>query len=157
MGFGVREYGIVNTSLGVGSAIGAVAFSLIVIKNPRPSMVLLTVFLQGITLSFIGLSNHLWLILIFYIIIGIEEAAINILAPSVNHVIIPQRIFGRVLSVMILMMTISQPFSQAGAGWLMETIHPQYIFIGSGIMEVLVALVTFSFPVIRNHSVGNIK
>ncbi|HET6872053.1 MAG TPA: MFS transporter [Sporolactobacillaceae bacterium] len=150
LGYGVNGYGLMNTGIGIGSAIGAIVFSVIAIRNPKPYMTLLTVLFQGIFVFLIGLSHPLWLIIGLFIIVGVHEAAINVVAPSVNHAIIPPKMFARVLSVMILIMSGSMPFSQAIAGWLMEFVSPMTIFIGCGLLEMAAAVGTFMVPAVRH-------
>ncbi|RIW27656.1 MFS transporter [Bacillus salacetis] len=151
LAFGVKGFGLMNTAIGAGSVIGAVLFSVISIKNPKPYMTLLTCFLQGAFIMLIGFTGNLWVIITLIAIMGLHETAVNVIAPSVNHTIIPQRIFGRVISVMILVMSGSIPIAQAAAGWLMEWTSPQEIFVFGGIVEMGAALLTFSLPFVRNY------
>ncbi|MGF2614836.1 MFS transporter [Rossellomorea aquimaris] len=151
LNFGVEGFGLMNTAIGVGSVAGAVLFSIFSIKNPKPYMTLLTCFLQGIFIMLVGFTGNLWLILILIGLMGLQETAVNVIAPSVNHTIIPPRIFGRVISVMILVMSGSVPIAQAAAGWVMEWTTPQNVFIYGGILEMAAALLTFSLPFIRNY------
>jgi hypothetical protein len=73
------------------------------------------------------------------------------LPPSVNHTLIPQQLFGRVISIMIIAMSGSIPISQAVKGWLMTRFAPQHIFIFAGLLKIAAALITFSLPVVRSH------
>lgn len=148
---GVQGFGLMNTSIGIGSVAGAVLFSLFVIKHPRPYMTLLTCFLQGIMLLLIGFTHNLWILIALFILVGGHEAAVNIIAPSVNHTLIPPQLFGRVISIMIIVMSGSIPVSQAITGWLMTRFEPQRIFTFAGLLEMAAALVTFSLPVVRSH------
>ncbi|WP_409252967.1 MFS transporter [Bacillus sp. SCS-153A] len=148
--FGVEGFGLMNTAIGIGSVAGAVLFSVFTIKHPKPYMTLLTCFLQGIVIMLIGFTGNLWIIITLIALMGLHETAVNVVAPSVNHTIIPQRIFGRVISVMILVMSGSVPIAQAAAGWLMEWTAPQNIFIYGGLLEMGAALLTFSLPFVRN-------
>lgn len=150
-GLGVEGFGLMNTGIGVGSAIGAFLFSLWTIRNPKPYMTLLTCFLQGIVILAIGFTNQFWLIIILFALLGLHETAVNVIAPSVNHTIIPPKLFGRVISVMILVMSGSVPISQALAGWAMEWIEPEKIFIYGGLLEMTAAVLVFSFPFVRKY------
>jgi MFS family permease len=148
---GVQGFGLMNTSIGIGSVVGAIVFSLFVIKRPRPYMTLLTCFLQGIMLLLIGFTHNLWLLVALFILVGGHETAVNIIAPSVNHTLIPPHLFGRVISIMIIVMSGSIPLSQAVTGWLMTRVEPHRIFTFAGLLEMAVALITFSLPVVRSH------
>lgn len=150
-GFGVEGFGLMNTGIGIGSAVGAVLFSIWTIKHPKPYMTLLTCFLQGIVILAIGFTNHIWVMIMLFALLGMHETAVNVIAPSVNHTIIPRKLFGRVISVMILVMSGSVPISQAIAGWLMEWTKPSVIFISGGLIEIIAAIVVFSLPFVRNY------
>ncbi|WP_180955245.1 MFS transporter [Peribacillus deserti] len=149
LGFGVSGYGMMNTAIAIGGAAGSVLFSLAAINNPKPWMTLLTCFIQGIFILLTGVTGNLFMITALIALIGLQEAAVNVIAPSVNHAMIPSRMFGRVISVMILVMSGSVPLSQAAAGWLMETVEPQTIFIYEGLLEMVAAFCTFLLPFVR--------
>jgi hypothetical protein len=82
-----------------------------------------------------------------FILIGSHETAVNIIAPRVNQILNPQQIFGRVISIRIIVMSGSIPISQAVTGWLMMRFAPQHIFTFAGLLEIAAALITFSLPV----------
>ncbi|MBM7660311.1 MFS family permease [Bacillus mesophilus] len=150
-GFGVEGFGLMNTGIGVGSAIGALLFSLWIIRNPKPYMTLLTCFLQGIVIVCIGFTDHILFLLLLFALLGLHETAVNVIAPSVNHTIIPRKLFGRVISVMILVMSGSVPISQAIAGWSMEWVKPEVVFIYAGLLEVIAAIIVFCLPFVRHY------
>jgi MFS family permease len=151
LNFGIEGFGLMNTAIGIGSVAGAVLFSVFTIKKPKPYMTLLTCFFQGIVIMLIGFTGNLWVIMTLIALMGLHETAVNVIAPSVNHTIIPPRIFGRVISVMILVMSGSVPIAQAAAGWMMEWTAPQDVFIYGGLLEMGAALLTFSLPFVRNY------
>ncbi|MDL2419380.1 MFS transporter (plasmid) [Bacillus shihchuchen] len=140
--------------MAVGSVIGGIIFSLFVISNARPTMTIITCFFQGIILLLVGHVNHIWLMVSLFALIGLLETAVNIIAPSVNHTIIPPKIFGRVISILILVMSGSIPISQAIAGYLMKWIEPNTIFIYAGVLEISAAVMVFSLPFVRNYNVN---
>lgn len=113
LGFGVTGFGWMTAAIG----IGALLFSVITIANPRPVMTLYTCFLQGVFFLLVSFVDRFWLVILLFVLIGFQESAVNVIAPSVNHSMIPKKMLGRVISVMILVMTGSQPISQALALW----------------------------------------
>lgn len=156
-GYGVEGFGLMNTGIGIGSAIGAFIFSLWTIRNPKPYMTLLTCFLQGIVIMMIGFTQEIWFCIILFALLGLHETAVNVIAPSVNHTIIPRKLFGRVISVMILVMSGSVPIAQAIAGWVMEWTSPNGVFIGGGLLEILAAVIVFCFPFVRNFEASKVS
>ena len=100
----------------------------------------------------VSIADHFWLVIFLFVLIGFQETAVNVIAPSVNHSIIPRKMFRRVLSVMILVMTDSQPISQALAGWAMKWTGP--IFLYAGLLEMISAVIVFLFPFVRPDEWG---
>ncbi|WP_309274229.1 hypothetical protein [Paenibacillus sp.] len=84
----------------------------------------------------------------------VATGIVNIIAPSVNQTIIPPKIFGRVISILILVMSGSIPISQAIAGYLMKWIEPNTIFIYAGVLEISAAVIVFLLPFVRNYNVN---
>jgi MFS family permease len=156
-GFGVEGFGLMNTGIGVGSAVGAVLFSIWTIRHPKPYMTLLICFLQGVVILLIGFTNQLWMFVGLFALLGMHETAVNVIAPSVNHTIIPRKLFGRVISVMILVMSGSVPISQAVAGWIMEWSSASKVFIGGGILEIIAAAIVICLPFVRNFGASKVS
>ncbi|MBY6036446.1 MFS transporter [Fictibacillus nanhaiensis] len=151
LNYGIQGYGWAHTSLAIGSVVAAILFSLFVIHRPKPYMTLLTCFLQGASILLIGFfSEDLALLLFFLALVGFLEAAVNVIAPSVNHALIPPKLFGRVIGIMVIIMGISEPIAAGTAGLLIEKIGADGIFVWGGSMEMLVAVIVFSFPFIRH-------
>jgi MFS family permease len=150
LGLGVEGYGLMNMGIGAGSVLGAMIFSLFVIRRPAPWMTLLTCFVQGFFILLLSFTDQLWLIVVLLALMGFQETAVNVIAPSVNHTIIPSKVFGRVISVMILVMSGSVPLSQALAGWFMEWgWSSQSIFLAGGLIEMIAAGLVFFLLVVR--------
>jgi MFS family permease len=151
LNFGIKGYGWAHTSLAVGSVVAAVIFSLFVIHKPKPYMTLLTCFLQGASILFIGFfSKELAVLMFLLAMVGFLEAAVNVIAPSVNHALIPPKLFGRVIGIMVIIMGISEPIAAGTAGFLIEKIGAADVFVWGGSMEMLAAILVFSLPFIRN-------
>ncbi|MFG6494446.1 MFS transporter [Fictibacillus sp. UD] len=149
--FGIKGYGWAQTSLAVGSVIAAIVFSLFVIQKPKPYMTLLTCFLQGASIVLIGFfSRELAVLLLLLSFVGFFEAAVNVIAPSVNHALIPPKLFGRVIGIMVIIMGISEPIAAGTAGLLIGKIGAADVFVWGGLMEMIVAVIVFSLPFIRN-------
>jgi MFS family permease len=150
--FGIKEYGWAHTSLAAGSVAAAFLFSLFIIHKPKPYMTLLTCFLQGASITLIGFFSEELAILLFLLsMVGFFEAAVNVIAPSVNHAMIPPKLFGRVIGIMVIIMGISEPIAAGAAGILIEEIGAIDVFVLGGTMEMIVALFVFSLPFIRNY------
>lgn len=150
-GGGAQEFGWLNASIGIGGTIGAVLFAVILIKRPTPRMTLIACFAEGLLFLCLGLAGQLWLALLLIALIGITDAAINVIAPSVNQAVIPPELMGRVISVMILLMSGSVPIAQAAGGYLVQMIGVHGVFLLNGSLEMLIAAFAFFLPVIAHY------
>lgn len=157
LGMGVGGYGLIQSSLGVGGAIGAVLLSLFVIERPTPRMALTTSLLQGALILLIAWTGQFWLVVLSFALIGLNEAAVNVIAPSVNTLVIPCALFGRVISVTMIIMDGSAPLFQAAGGWLMQTISVRQVFFFGGILEILAASIIFFAPAIRQYDASSVN
>jgi MFS transporter, DHA3 family, macrolide efflux protein len=149
---GVKGYGLIRSGLGVGGAIGAALLSLFIIPGPTPRMALTTSLCQGLLILVLAFTGEFWLVALIFLLIGLNEAAVNVIAPSVNHVLIPRAVFGRVISVMMIVMDGAEPLSQLTSGWLMESVSVRQIFLLGGALEIVVAGIIFFLPVVRYYS-----
>jgi MFS transporter, DHA3 family, macrolide efflux protein len=148
---GVAGLGMMNSGLGVGGALGAIVFTLWMIKRPTPQMNLFACLLEGLAVSSIFFVNNIWLATTLLAITGITTTAINVIAPSVNQTIIPKELFGRVISVMMLAMNGSIPISQAASGYLIDHVDVHQVFLYGGLLETLAAFSSFFIPSVRTY------
>jgi MFS family permease len=148
-GQGAEGYGLLNMSIGIGGTVGAVLFSLAAIKRPTPRMTQAACMAEGLIFATIALSGNFMLTVCLIGLIGITDAAVNVIAPSVNRLVIPQAMFGRVISTLILCMSSSVPLAEALSGWLVEGIGVHRLFAISGGLEIVTAGVCFFLPAIR--------
>lgn len=122
-----------------------------VLRNPTPRMTQLSALFEGILFVLAGLCGNFWLMLLLLAGIGLMETAINIIAPSVNQTIIPRALFGRVITAMIVIMSGGTPLAEATSGWLIDQTSAHSVFIGFGVLEMVVAAVALFVPAIRSY------
>ncbi|MFD2168639.1 MFS transporter [Tumebacillus lipolyticus] len=151
LGGGEQEFGWLNASIGVGGTVGAILFALLVIRRPTPRMTLIACFFEGLIILLLGLTGHLLLALLLLALFGITDAAINVIAPSVTQSIVPPQLMGRVVAVMILLMSGSVPIARAASGYLVEAIGVNSVLALNGTVEMLIVLAAFFLPAIRNY------
>lgn len=150
-GQGAEGYGYLNMSIGIGGTLGAVLFSLVAIQRPTPRMTQVACLLEGLVFLAVAMSGQFWLTVCLIALIGITDAAVNVIAPSVNRTLIPQALFGRVISTTILLMSSSVPVAQAISGFAIERIGVHNVFALGGGLEVLIAAICFFLPAIRRY------
>ena len=149
LGRGVEGLSMMSAGFGIGGVVGAIIFSILSIKNPTPRMTIMAFFSQGLAIVLVSLTGSLWQVVFLMALMGITSTAIQVIAPSVNQLLIPPHLMGRVSSVMSLVAMGSTPFAQAGAGFIVDAVSPHAIFAIGGTLEMLVALVAFFMPAIR--------
>lgn len=147
---GALGLGWMQTGMSIGGALGAILFSLFAIRNPTPKLTLLACLLEGVMFLLMGLTGHLWLLVGLMLFVGLAETAVNTIAPSVNQSIIPPRLIGRVISVLILMMSSSDPLAKGAAGLLLDQWDAKTMFLLAGAIQLLVVCTAFLLPAIRN-------
>ncbi len=87
--------------------------------------------------------------------VGLVEVAVNTIAPSVNQRIIPARVFGRVISVTIVLMSGSEPMAKAASGWIIAQIGVSPVLWWAGALEIAISTVAFFVPVVRTYSTAD--
>lgn len=146
---GSTGFGWMNACIGVGGAIGAVIFSVIRISKPTPRMTLVACLVEGVMLLLLGITLPLWIVLAVMIVIGLMETAINAIAPSVNQSIIPRQLMGRVIGVLVVLMSGAEPFAKAVSGALVDSIGVEGVFLVCGGVQVVSMLTALSLPTVR--------
>lgn len=153
---GVKGLSIMTSGMGIGGTVGAIVFSLWIIKYPTPRMNYMVCALEGLAVLLIFFTVTTWQVALLLAIVGFTTTAINVIAPSVNQSIIPKELFGRVVSVMMLAMTGTIPVSQALAGYLIDNIKSVHqVFIYGGLLEILAGVIALSIPAVRFYKVIN--
>lgn len=149
---GAQGFALMNMSVGVGGALAAIFFAFIRIQKPTPRMTFVACFVEG--LAFLGLvfAQELWLFIGMMLVIGIMEAVVNTIAPSVNQKIIPPHLIGRVISFMIVLMSGSEPLARAFSGWIIQSSGVTVLLICTGILEIVVAVFGHLMPVVRSYA-----
>jgi len=148
---GAQGFGLMNMGIGIGGALAALFFAFVRIQKPTPRMTFLACFVEG--LAFLGLVfvRELWLLTSMMLVIGIMEAVVNTIAPSVNKKIIPPQLIGRVISFMIVLMSGSEPLARAFSGWMIQWSGVTVLLICAGMLEIAVAATGYFMPVVRNY------
>nr|WP_236588232.1 MFS transporter [Tumebacillus amylolyticus] len=147
-GAGAGGYGWLLTGIGIGGTVGAVLFSVVTIKRPTPRMTQVTCFLEGLVFLLVAWSGNFMLTVCLIGLIGLTDSAVNVIAPSVNRILIPQALFGRVISTTILLMSSSVPVAQAISGGLIQSFGVHRVMAFGGGLEAVTAVVCFFIPAI---------
>ncbi|SES05039.1 Major Facilitator Superfamily protein [Gracilibacillus ureilyticus] len=106
--------------------------------------------LLGVFWSFVGWApEYLYLTALFLFFSGIFVGMINVLAVTLVQVHSPPEAIGRVMSLQLLGSTGIQPITFLVVGWLLEIISPTLLFLLSGILLIVTAVISLFFKDIR--------
>ena len=147
---GAQGFGLMNMGIGIGGAVAAGYFAFVRIKNPTPRMTFTACFVEGLAFIGLTLARDLWLLVGMMLLVGIMEAVVNTIAPSVNQEIIPPHMIGRVIGFM--MVSGSEPLARAVSGSFIQWTGVTALLICSGVLEIIVAIIGFYMPAVRNYS-----
>jgi predicted MFS family arabinose efflux permease len=150
--WGSRGFGFMTAALGLGGAVGAIAFTFVRLRRPTPRMTLAATGLEGLLFIAIGLTHQFVLLLVVLCGVGILEVAVNTIAPSVNQQIIPPAMFGREISLTIVVMDGAVPLARAASGWSIAHLGLWPVLWGAGVLELVASTIAFMLPVIRLYS-----
>ncbi len=149
---GSQGFGFMTAALGIGGAIGAIAFSIIRLRHPTPRMTLAATGLEGVLFLALGMTHHFSLLFTVLCGVGMLEVAVNTIAPSVNQQIIPPAMFGRVISLTIVLMDGAIPLARAASGWSIAHLGLWHVLQGAGVLQVLASAIAFMLPTVRLYS-----
>lgn len=91
-----------------------------------------------------------WYSLIFYCIGFIGVGVINILIFSIVQQQVEERMIGRVITILISVSAIGQPFGALLGGAISSTLSPIYPIIMAGIIMVVFSIYFFVHPLLRS-------
>ncbi|MBF0363634.1 MAG: penicillin-insensitive murein endopeptidase [Oligoflexia bacterium] len=153
---GLREkgFGLLMSSLGFGSLIGALFVSIMIkgkIKNSRKIMVTANIFI-AITLTLLGIFHNLYLIILTLFFCGISNLFFSITANSTLQLHSDDQHRGRVMSVYTLFFAGTTPIGNFITGLIAEKWGADKAFIICGILLLisLITLLTY-FSKLKRH------
>ncbi len=114
------------------------------------------IFLLGILFLFIGIIiigiapyQYFWVMVIGSFIGFLGVPILNAMMMTIIQLAIPPEAMGRVSSILGLMSSIASPIGILLSGPLAELIGIKYLFLSSGILGILVVVLTYAFGSIR--------
>ncbi|QDP38936.1 MFS transporter [Radiobacillus deserti] len=151
---GATTYGILLTSLSSGSLMGALLGSLLGKMNiGRTTIICFT--LGAISWSGAGFVASPIFTSILFGLAWIPIGAVNVLFAGISQSIIPNRLLGRVHSVMYSSSALTMPIGSLTGGYLATVIESQIIFIGTGVGALFISIIWFSHPKLRRLKKAN--
>lgn len=146
---GAEGLGQMSASLGVGGIVMSVLMSVvIIIKRPKPRIIMAVLFAQGMFILFIGFTQNQWHVSALIGLIGAAGALLGILEQSISQSIIPNHMMGRVYSIILVVAQGVTPLAQALSGWLIDLLGVHQIYFIGGPIQMITAGIGFFLPVI---------
>ncbi len=137
--------GAVSAGLLVGGLITA-AFK----KVRRHGLgILLALIATGISLSFFGATNVLWIALALLAVLGVFVAIANVFESVIYQKHVPNDLQGRVFAAQHAVGDGLQPISLAAIGGILTEVSPQTVLIASGLIVIAASLAGFAIRGIK--------
>lgn len=148
---GAGAYGIIMSAFGVGSLLGTIAAGALPRPSPRILGVLLITLLIPLGSGIICLGFVKVTLIAAAIAFGMGMANGYVTVSFVTWIQrrTPVSLLGRMMSVVMFASVGLQPFSMAIAGFVIGW-NPTALFVGAGVVMIVLALVSLSNPHVRN-------
>jgi MFS family permease len=152
------SYGLVGTSFGVGSIVGALAakrLSQDALALVRVSLV--TIALIGALIGVVGLVEHVVWVFVLMAFTGVMVGVINVAFSTLFAVQTPESLRGQVFAASGAMMTSAEITSMVLGGLLLSAISPRTVFQLAGVFSTVTVVVMASFGLrssSRAHALG---
>ncbi|KMY50015.1 MFS transporter [Peribacillus loiseleuriae] len=145
---GVEMYGVLLTTLSAGSLIGALLGSLL--GKYRVGILSIVCFTLGACCwTSAALVSSPILSTLFFGLAWIPIGAVNVLIAGVSQSVIPNRVLGRVNSVMYSLSVIVMPIGSLLGGYLATIVNSKIIFAFTGVGVLCIAIVWLVHPALR--------
>ncbi|MBC7097627.1 MFS transporter [Candidatus Bipolaricaulota bacterium] len=132
---GPEGFGYLMSSFGLGALAGMLLLGALGGKPPKGKVIIAGFALSGMAAGLTGLTSELYQTLIFFFFLGVGVALVNVPFLTLEQLLSPDRLRGKVLSTDRTLSMAATPVSQAGAGFIVEWIGTRPFFgILSGVL-----------------------
>jgi MFS family permease len=140
------SYGLVGTSFGVGSIVGALSakkLSQNALALVRVSLI--SIALIGALIEAVGLVEHVVWVFVLMAVTGLMVGVINVASSTLFAVQTPESLRGRVFAASGALMTSAEIASMVLGGLLLSVISPRTVFQLAGVFSTVTVVVMASF------------
>ncbi len=146
MGLDALGFGILTTTLAIGSLTGSLVIERIEPRLGRARLLTLTVVINAVTIAVPGLTANAWVIGLSFAVMGFGIMLWNIVTVSLRQRIVPDALLGRVNASYRLLAWGTQPIGAILGGLIAEAFGLQAVFlfaaVVTGMLVVARAIVT---------------
>lgn len=145
---GASALGWMLSSLGAGLVIGMVLAGSIIGRRHRGPVLIGSALIIGVGLAVLGFATHILIACALLILVGIGGGVGNILIMAWIQSRTRVGMLGRVMSLLLLGMSVVEPLSFALAGFVV-TLNLQALFVASGGFLILASFIAMASPALR--------
>ncbi|MGB8645251.1 MAG: MFS transporter [Anaerolineae bacterium] len=142
---GVAGFGFIIAAYGLGNLIGTVLSGMISPRRWFKEFTLVLLFAFGLGIAPFGWLPSAWFGVAIFLLLGIGNGYFSIILITLLQKRTPSEMMGRIMSLLMLANVGLMPISQAFAGAVVN-VSLDALFIGAGILMLLVALWTTFSP-----------
>ena len=137
---GALALGVVLSAFAGGALSGAILAGTLPAPKRRFGPILVVLFaLSGLLLMPFGFLNSMWIAAVLALVIGVAEGYAGIMFMSWLQARTPQRMMGRVMSLLMISAVGLSPISYAVSGALLK-LSLEWVFVGAGALLTLLCL-----------------
>ena len=151
MGLDEVGFGLVMTSLAVGSLTGSFIVERVERRLGRSNVLRVSVLVSAAALALLGLTASPWVIGAAFAIWSVWVVMWNVVTVSLRQRIVPDRLLGRLNASYRLLAWGSQPIGALLGGLIGEVLGLPAVFFLSGLA---VALLVLAFPIVTDRAIA---
>jgi DHA3 family macrolide efflux protein-like MFS transporter len=144
-------YGLVGAIFALGAVIGGVFATFAKIPGKYHLLIVSVAILYVATaVIIIGNAHHWWVVMVFGFLGGISMSLLNTFGTGLIQLRTPDEVRGRVMATVSALITVGTVTSTALAGGLIQGFGVRNVFIGSGILGLLI-IISLGPSVLKNR------
>ena len=146
---GATGYGFLEAAIGAGAAIGALAAAPAMTRYRAGTLILAGVAGIGLAEVFVGFTQNVGLAVILLFFGGITNTLYYVPLISLTQRESPDYVRGRVMSTRFLLVQLGLLGGMAIAGPLTDRVGAPVVYVASGVLLLITALLGMAFPSLR--------
>lgn len=142
---GIKSLGIFDMAMALGSIVCGFFLSFMTLKKSSLHGVTIGFFFQGLCCGLVYYMSQTFQIAVVLFFEGVFTAIVGVLIPTLIQTVVPDKLMGRVGSVLMTVTMASNPFAHFAFGVLVEVFRAQTLFLLAGAIEIFVSAIAFLY------------
>ena len=151
---GPQGLGILNSAVSVGSLLGAFLSQRLPKRDWAGWWVMIGMVFFGLSTCIFAISTNFWLSVVMLAGTGLGNTTATILRNTINQLVTPDELRGRVLSVNSVFTTGGPQLGQFESGAVAQAFGPEVSAFTGGLAAVLIVPMLVLVPAIRHFHLG---